>query len=87
MGKLKPPPIRVVVKTIPAVCKYCGQPLVGNICNNCNLEYETMSHEELEKARREFMNGKRSAESYWDCYRAYWSQFKEQENDTAAQKL
>ena len=37
-----------------------------------------MNYEELEKASREFMEGKRTAESYWFAFRSYWSQFKEE---------
>lgn len=37
-----------------------------------------MKYEELENARREFMEGKRTAASYWSAFRSYWSQFKEE---------
>ena len=38
-----------------------------------------MTYEELEKARRAFIEGKMTAAAYWDSFRAYWSQFKEEE--------
>ena len=38
-----------------------------------------MTHEELERDRRAFMQGKLSAEGYWNSFRAYWSQFKDKE--------
>lgn len=47
-----------------------------------------MTHEDLERARREFMQGKRSAASYWDCFHAYWSQFRKVEkSDNTTQCL
>lgn len=44
----------------------------------CTIPTCAMRYEELEKARREFKEGKRTAESYWSVFRCYWSQFKEE---------
>lgn len=35
-----------------------------------------MTHEELERDRRAFMEGRMTADAYWWSFRAYWSQFK-----------
>ena len=40
-----------------------------------------MTHEELEKDRRAFMEGRMSASSYWYSFVNYWSQFKEEKGD------
>ena len=37
-----------------------------------------MTYEELEKDRQAFMAGKMTAAAYWESFRAYWSQFKEE---------
>lgn len=38
-----------------------------------------MTHDELERTRRSFMQGKTSAASYWDSFVGYWSQFKNED--------
>lgn len=37
-----------------------------------------MTHEELERDRRAFMEGRLTAAAYWASFVAYWSQFKEE---------
>ena len=37
-----------------------------------------MTHKELEKNRRAFMDGKMTAAAYWESFSDYWSQFKEE---------
>ncbi len=38
-----------------------------------------MTHDELERTRRSFMQGKTSAASYWNSFVGYWSQFKNED--------
>ena len=38
-----------------------------------------MTHDELERIRRDFMQGKTSAAFYWDSMVGYWSQFKNED--------
>ena len=39
-----------------------------------------MTHDELERTRSSFMQGKTSAASYWDSFVGYWSQFKNEDS-------
>ena len=40
-----------------------------------------MTHEELEKDRRAFMEGRMTAASYWNSFFNYWSQFNKEKGD------
>ena len=41
MGKIQPPPVIFKVRTIPEVCKFCGEPLHNDMCERCHVKYET----------------------------------------------